>query len=103
MSAFAPPTHPVGHPGCSLGGPVVFPSDGRFDGARRAGNPAIGQRPAAVVFPESAAEVASAVGYAAGRGPRIAAQGTGHKAGPLGSPAGQVPPPLVSPSPLTGT
>ena len=99
MSAFAPPTHPVGHPGSSLGGPVVFPGGGRFDGARRDWNPAIGQRSAAVVFSESAAEVAAAVGYAAGRGPRIAAQSTGHKAGPLGSPAGKVPPPLLFPYP----
>jgi len=38
-----------------------------------------------VVFPESAAEVAAAMGYAAERGLRIAAQGTGHNAGPLGA------------------
>ena len=75
----------AGQPDSSLDGKVVLPSDQRFDGARRAWNLAIDQRPAAVVFPESAAEVAAAVGYAAERGLRIAAQGTGHNAGPLGA------------------
>jgi len=71
-------------PDHSLNGKVILPGDARFDGARRAWNLAVDQRPAAVVFPESAADVAAAVGYAAGRGLRIAAQGTGHNAGPLG-------------------
>jgi FAD/FMN-containing dehydrogenase len=68
----------------SLEGKVVLPGDGAFDEARRAWNLAIDQRPAAVAFPESAADVAAAVGWAAGRGLRVAAQGTGHGAGPLG-------------------
>jgi FAD/FMN-containing dehydrogenase len=67
-----------------LSGKVVFPADDRFDQARRAWNLAIDQRPAAVVFPQSAADVAAAVGYAAQHGLRVAAQGTGHNAGPLG-------------------
>ena len=71
-------------PDHSLNGKVILPGDARFDGARRAWNLAVDQRPAAVVFPESAADVAAAVGYAARRGLRIAAQGTGHNAGPLG-------------------
>ena len=75
----------AGQQDSSLDGKVVLPGDQRFDGARRAWNLAIDQRPAAVVFPESAAEVAAAVGYAADRGLRIAAQGTGHNAGPLGA------------------
>jgi FAD/FMN-containing dehydrogenase len=70
------------HPG--LRNKVVLPGDARFDDARRAWNLAIDQRPVAVVFPESAADMAVAVGYAAERGLRIAAQGTGHNAGPLG-------------------
>ncbi len=69
----------------SLEGRVVLPGDGGFDEARGAWNLAIDQRPAAVVFPESAADVAAAVRYAAERGLRVAAQGTGHNAGPLGS------------------
>jgi len=71
-------------PDHSLDGKVILPGDARFDSARRAWNLAIDQRPAAVAFPESAADVAAAVGYAAGHGLRIAAQGTGHNAGPLG-------------------
>jgi FAD binding domain len=63
---------------------VILPGDRGFDEARRAWNLAVDQRPAAVVFPESAADVAAAVRYAAERGLRIAAQGTGHNAGPLG-------------------
>ena len=69
----------------SLARRVVHPDDGRFDDARRAWNLAVDQRPAAVIFPESAAEVTAAIGYAAERGLRVAAQGTGHNAGPLGS------------------
>jgi hypothetical protein len=64
---------------------VVLPGDDRFDQARQAWNLAVDQRPAAVAFPESAADVAAAVGWAAERGLRVAAQGTGHNAGPLGS------------------
>src|SRR6516162_11007522 len=75
----------AGQPDSSLDGKVVLPGDQRFDGARRAWNLAVDQRPAAVIFPESATEVAAAIGYAAERGLRVAAQGTGHNAGPLGS------------------
>jgi FAD binding domain/Berberine and berberine like len=71
-------------PDSGLNGKVILPGDARFDDARRAWNLAIDQRPTAVVFPESAADVAAAVRYAAGHGLRIAAQGTGHNAGPLG-------------------
>jgi UDP-N-acetylenolpyruvoylglucosamine reductase len=69
----------------SLDGRVVRPGDANFDAARRAWNLAVDQHPAAVVFPESAAQVSAAIRYAAQRGLRIAAQGTGHNAGPLGS------------------
>src|SRR5689334_21212412 len=67
-----------------LGGTMVLPGDDGFDEARRAWNLAVDQRPAAVAFPESAAGVAAAVGWAAERGLRVAAQGTGHGAAPLG-------------------
>jgi FAD binding domain len=85
MPAFSTLTHRPTSPDHSLDGKVVLPGDARFNEARRAWNLAVDQRPAAVVFPESAADVAAAVGYAAGRGLRIAAQGTGHNARPLGS------------------
>ena len=84
MSASPTLAH-VTPPDRGLAGQVVLPGDGRFDAARRAWNLAVDQRPAAVIFPESATEVAAAVGYASERGMRVAAQGTGHNAGPLGS------------------
>jgi FAD binding domain/Berberine and berberine like len=84
MPAFSTLTRRPTSPDHSLDGKVVLPGDARFDEARRAWNLAVDQRPAAVVFPESAADVAAAVRYASGRGLRIAAQGTGHNARPLG-------------------
>src|SRR5215470_7299069 len=90
MSAFAArsslaiPSAPPRRPGSSLAGKVLLPGDDGFNEARQAWNLAVDQRPAAVVFPESAAEVAAAIRYAADRGLRVAAQSTGHNAGPLG-------------------
>ena len=69
----------------ALPGRVVIPEEVRFDEARRAWNLAIDQRPAAVAFPESPQDVAAAVLFAREFGLRVAAQGTGHGAGPLGS------------------
>jgi FAD binding domain len=68
----------------ALDGRVVLPEHGRWDEARRAWNLAVDQSPAAVVFPESADDVAAAVHLAVHFGLQIAAQGTGHNAGPLG-------------------
>jgi hypothetical protein len=84
MSTSAAFTRRATLPDHHLDDKVVLPGDGRFDDARRAWNLAIDQRPAAVAFPESDADVAAAVRYAAGRGLRVAAQGTGHNTGPLG-------------------
>jgi UDP-N-acetylenolpyruvoylglucosamine reductase len=72
-------------PDRSLDGRLVLPGDERFDDARRAWNLAVDQRPAVVAFPESAADVAAAVRYADAQGLRVAAQATGHNAGPLGA------------------
>jgi UDP-N-acetylenolpyruvoylglucosamine reductase len=69
----------------ALAGIIVIPEHARFDEARRAFNLAIDQRPAAVAFPESPQDVAAAVLFAREFGQRVAAQGTGHNAGPLGS------------------
>jgi hypothetical protein len=69
----------------ALAGKVVTPEHAGFDEARRAFNLAIDQRPAAVAFPESAQDVAAAVLFAREFDLRVAAQGTGHNAGPLGS------------------
>jgi hypothetical protein len=68
----------------ALAGKLVTPGDVRFDEARRAWNLAVDQQPAAVVFPESASDVAAAVRLAVDAGQRVAAQGTGHGAATLG-------------------
>lgn len=65
------------------GGDVHLPGDPGYDEARLPWSCAVDQRPAAVVFPRSAAHVAEVVQVAAGLGLRIAPQGTGHNAGPL--------------------
>src|SRR5919198_3305683 len=68
-----------------VGGEFVLPGDPTWDDARQAWNLAVDQQPAAVALPADADDVASAVGYARARGLRVAMQGTGHNAGPLGS------------------
>jgi FAD/FMN-containing dehydrogenase len=69
---------------------ILTSADPGWDDARRAWNLAVDQRPAAVAVPRSAADVAAAVGFARDRGLRVAAQGTGHNAAPLGDLAGTV-------------
>ncbi len=64
---------------------VVIPEHAHFDDARRAWNLAIEQRPTTVVYPESPRDVAAAVLFAREFGQQIAAEGTEHNAGPLGS------------------
>ena len=66
------------------GGAVALPSDDGYDAARQAFNLAVDQRPAAVVYPCDAHEVAAVVAFARSRGLRVAPQATGHNAGPLG-------------------
>jgi FAD/FMN-containing dehydrogenase len=66
-----------------LGGRVHLPGDPGYDAARLPWNVAVDQRPAAVAFPRSAAEVATVVRVAASAGFRVAPQSTGHNAGPL--------------------
>ena len=76
---------PPSHLTAAIAGKIVIPEHPRFDEARRAWNLAIDQRPAAVAFPESPQDVAVAVLFARESGLRVAAQATGHSAGPLGS------------------
>ena len=66
------------------GGAVHLPGDPGYDAARMPWNVAVDQRPAAVAYPASADEVADVVRAAAAAGLRVAPQGTGHNAGPLG-------------------
>jgi hypothetical protein len=64
--------------------PVLTPADSGWDDARKAWNLAVDQRPAAITVPTSAADVIAAVNFARHHGLRVAAQGTGHSAAPLG-------------------
>ncbi|HUP32349.1 MAG TPA: FAD-binding oxidoreductase [Gaiellaceae bacterium] len=68
-----------------LDGDAVGPDDEGWDEARLAWNLAVDQRPAAVVLPESAADVAATVAFAREHALRVAPQGTGHGAAALGS------------------
>jgi FAD/FMN-containing dehydrogenase len=67
-----------------IGSLVVGPSDPNWDEARRPWNLAHDQRPAFVAFPETADDVVAIVQHARQNGLRVAPQGTGHNAGPLG-------------------
>ena len=67
------------------GGAVALPGDDGYDAARQAFNLAVDQRPAAVAYPADASEVSEVVRCARAAGLRVAAQSTGHNAGPLGS------------------
>jgi FAD/FMN-containing dehydrogenase len=67
-----------------LGSLVVGRSDANWDEARRPWNLAHDQRPAFVAFPETADDVVAIVEHARRNGLRVAPQGTGHNAGPLG-------------------
>jgi FAD/FMN-containing dehydrogenase len=65
-------------------GRIVVPDDEDWDAARQAWNLAVDQRPAAVALPESADDVIEVVAFARRHSLRVAAQGTGHGAAPLG-------------------
>ena len=69
--------------GDELSGDVVHPDDAGWDEARQAWNLAVDQRPAAVVFPESADDVAATVVFAAANRFKVAFNGGGHNAGPI--------------------
>jgi hypothetical protein len=64
---------------------IVLPHDPNWNQGRLAWNLAADQQPAAVALPETAKEVVAVVRWARERGLRIAPQGTGHGALPLGS------------------
>ena len=67
-----------------LQGELVLPGDESWDEARQAWNLAVDQRPAAVALPETVDDVVAIVDFAREHGLRVAPQGTGHNAGPLG-------------------
>jgi FAD binding domain len=70
--------------GLSIRGRVATPSDSDWDEARQAWNLAADQRPPAVALVESADDVAKVVTFARQNDLKVAGQGTGHGAMPLG-------------------
>src|SRR5947209_2937052 len=84
MSTYSRVTRRPGGLASVLEGKVVLPVHGGYDEARQAWNLAVDQRPAAIAFPESAEDVAAVVRFAGEKGLRVAPQGTGHNAPPLG-------------------
>jgi hypothetical protein len=66
--------------GLEITGRIATPTDSGWDEARLAWNLTADQRPEAVAFVESAADVAKVVSFATGHGLRVAGQGTGHGA-----------------------
>ncbi len=71
--------------GLGLTGRVVSEDEEGWDQARQAWNLAADQRPPHVAFPETTDDIVKLVTFASGHGLRVAPQGTGHGAGPLGA------------------
>ncbi len=67
-----------------MAGRVVSKVDAGWGRARLAWNLAADQRPPLIAYPESVADVVELVAFARARGLRLAPQGTGHGAVPLG-------------------
>ncbi|WP_454860071.1 FAD-binding oxidoreductase [Promicromonospora soli] len=82
-----------------LDGSLVLPGEPDWDEARQAFQLAVDQRPDAVVLAASTNDVVATVNAARAAGLRVAAQATGHNAGPLGALDGTV---LLKTSGLTG-
>jgi FAD binding domain len=74
----------------SIRGRVATAGDEDWDEARQAWNLAADQHPDAVAFVESADDVAKVLGFAHDNGLKVAGQGTGHGAMPLGSLEGTI-------------
>jgi hypothetical protein len=69
----------------SIAGRIATPDGAEWDEARRAWNLVADQQPAAVAVVENADDVAAVVRFAGERGLKVAGQGTGHGAAPLGA------------------
>ena len=82
-----------------LDGSVVLPGEDAWDEARQAWNLAVDQRPAMVALPAGTADVQALVDFAHTAGLRVAMQGTGHNAAPMGPLDGTV---LVKTSEMRG-
>jgi hypothetical protein len=68
----------------AIAGRVYVPGQAGYDQARQAWNLAVDQHPDVVLVAKSPSDVVHAVRYARAHGMRIAPQGTGHGAAPLG-------------------
>jgi hypothetical protein len=68
-----------------VAGRIVVEAEEGWDAARQAWNLAAAQRPPVVAFPESTNDVVELLAFARGHGLRVAPQGTGHGAAPLGA------------------
>ncbi|MFP5362632.1 MAG: FAD-binding oxidoreductase [Thermoleophilia bacterium] len=79
------PATPAADLAAHVRGTAFTPADEGWDSARAAWNLAVDQRPAAVAHPADEDDVSAIVAFARARGLRVAAQGTGHNANPLGS------------------
>ncbi len=82
------PRHRIEELRAELSGRVATPRDADWDESRSAWALSVDQRPELVVRPADAADVRAAVRFALAEGLRIAPQGTGHNAAPLGDLAG---------------
>jgi FAD/FMN-containing dehydrogenase len=76
--------HDVDRLRAQVAGDVIAPGDADYETARLAWNLTARQRPALVVVADRADDILAAVRFAREQGLRVAAQGTGHNAGPLG-------------------
>ena len=68
-----------------IAGQIVSETEEGWNAARQAWNLAAAQRPPLVAFPETTHDVVELVAFARGHGLRVAPQGTGHGAAPLGA------------------
>ncbi len=75
----------LGHIRGLVAGRIVSQAEEEWEIARRAWNLSAVQRPPLVAFPESTEDVVQLVAFARSHGLRVAPQGTGHGAGPLGA------------------
>ncbi|SQD99580.1 Mitomycin radical oxidase (fragment) [Parafrankia sp. Ea1.12] len=73
-----------------LDGSLLRPGDTGWDAARQAWHLAVDQRPTAVVVAASVRDIVMVVNIARMLGLRVAAQSTGHNAGPMGDLAGSI-------------
>lgn len=80
--------HGLAELAAELDGRLTLPGDAGWDADRTAWNLAVDQRPAAVVVAGSAEDAVRTVRRAAALGLGVAAQSTGHNAGPLAAQAG---------------